>query len=260
MNKLLYILSLIFLISCSGEENDNSTEEELNNTNEHLANDLKLKKILKDGQLWREYEYNVEGKKSTSHIYYEGELWEKRIYSYKNDTVIRTEYKPTNEIGFIIKFYSLNETQVRVDYYENINKLFDYLIYTYINSTSCHLKNIEYYYPNGELFLNETYEYTDSNCSSTKNSTSYRENVLSSTDEYEKDDKNYAYNSVTTEPFKLFNRSFFGNILSRKNYVNGSISASSYTSAYTYNENNYPISQVRTYTDGTIEEYTFEYY
>jgi hypothetical protein len=34
----------------------------------------------------------------------------------------------------------------------------------------------------------------------------------------------------------------------------------SYSSVYEYNEDEYPISEVRTYLNGTVENYTYEYY
>jgi len=256
-NQLLLLLVSLLILSCS---KDDETSEDSTAT-------LKLKKVYRNGEIYDEYEYN--NNKISKSTYYSGsideegnnEVWRVNYYEYVNDVVIRNSYDSDNILIYTRKYYrTTDNTQIRRDDYDTSGALYSYAIYNGYNN-SCSHTSIEYFSNDDTLTSRDNIEYTDSNCSYSV-TTYTNNNLVDYQQTYIKDDKVSAYKSTVIEPFALNSSKIIGNTISRtfKDSNNQTNNSNSYTSDYEYNEDNYPISETRTYLDGDIVEFTYEYY
>lgn len=257
MKKILFILfCLTVIFSCSKDETADSNNMNNNNTS---SNSLKLKQVLKNGEIWSKYEYNENGSLYKADLYIEnGEFWKNKIYSYVKDTVF-VEYLNPNSLKTIIeKSYWVNKLQIRIDDYQE-SQLMGYRLYNY-EENYCNYTTQEYFGADGLLLYKSIYNHLDLNCS--WESIDYNPINISNYIEIKIDDKKSAFESTITETFKLNDYPALGNYLSRaykddKEIVREDLS---YNIEYIYNDYNYPTSSTRTYLDGTVDTFTFEYY
>lgn len=252
--KRIYVAFISFvLLSCSNENVDNTTLD-VDNTLD--IEELSLKQVNVNGLVSKKYSY--QNNLIASIEYYDsGELNSKEIYEYSNDTIFRGSYDSLNEFILDKKYYSVTEDMSKIDSYNSENEISSSLTYNF-NNNSCGYVSLESYSNRSGFRSKRIREYVDSNCN-IEDTVFNSDNEVLYKQHFTFDDKNRFDKSVFSYFFKSSN---YGNTITYTYYddLNVIDTELSYKSSFEYNDHNYPISESREYLDGTLEEFTFEYY
>ncbi len=244
--RLILIFFPFLFLSCSNEEE-----------NEPIQNHLLLKTIYKNGVKTNEYIYNNDGTVNIALNYSNGIVSSKLEYIHLPDTLKINKKNSSNVIIEKYKYFKLDANNIKYEQYSASNQIQYSTIYQLLDTNCGH--DVIYRYNSSNSLTNTSYvTYVDANCSYTV--VSYNsQNILTTKLEVLKDDKMNIYLSLR---IKFFNMDNDHNLLYSKVYnsSNQLEESYSYNSTYTYNSDNYPITQTRTYYNGNIENLTFEYY
>jgi hypothetical protein len=254
----IFVVVLFFFTSCSSDDAASLTDgEEM--IEDPIVLVLLLKNIKLDNQIIKSYVYDSEDRI----------LEAQGTFTFPRDAV---RYKATYENNSrTLTFFDKNDMIVKIEIYYNqsgntvriedisviTNEVNFYALYT-LNNSDCNIDMFEFKYPDDETFYTSIYTYNGLNCNYE------RENIFLSPQDPSRvvvkhDDKNYYGKWVYATNFTTtFSRNVLENTeFDRDNEV---MNDQSYSSVYEYNEDEYPISEVRTYLNGTVENYTYEYY
>jgi len=250
-NKITLLLFLAAFLSQCTSNNDSENPDT-------LPTNLKIKRVLKNNTIESDYTYNSDSKVSIINYYNNGSLSSKQVYEYIADVTQISHFNSSNNLVQVRKYYEVNATTIRRDRYDNANSLLSYFLYKYTN-TSCSHTSIETYNPNNVLTNRLLINYTDTNCSWESDYYNANNHVTFSSVAI-LDDKKSAYASTIIDTFSSHPSVGNQTEVTNRDANSAIINSSSYTSLFTYNSSNYPTIEVRTYIDGTIDRYTFEYY
>lgn len=240
------IAFLVFLIlatlSCKKEESN------INQTPPILL----LKQINVDGNNHKSYFY--EGTALTRIELIHGGLTYTETFSYSGDTT--TSFFGAPLVGSTKKtYYPIDKNQKRVDI-RDWNGSRSYWIYT-IGDLDCGFTQIDKYHDNGSQ-EKVVIQYTDANCSSIIETYSAANTLFT----LEETNRNQGITHDRNSRIDFFHFPTTGNVESYKHQHLGTTIRNdySYTSQFEYNVYRYPRKEVRTYLDGNVEVYDFEYY
>lgn len=240
MKKVLLSLFLISLIfSCKSD--DSEPESPL----------LLLKEIWEDGTLTNSYEYNSDSTLSRALLHNSDDIYK---VLYRGDTVLYERYND----GILIEsktYYNFGDN-VRSDQFDSSNQLEISKLYKFTGN-SCGYNEIELFNEFGGRTSRQIYNYTD-DCDAfiTVEDNSGGIIIRSTT---RRDDSNWFRRSIA---ISLLRQPAIGNIneVTIEDENQEVVESDSFSSIYEYNEENYPISETRTYLDGVVKEYAFTYY
>lgn len=243
---LFIVFSLFVTLACSSDDNNGNNESQI----------PLVKKIYKNGKVHVSYEYEDGRFKKTTYpngnTYY---LWD---YSNSNET-IRYRYDFSDKMTEYSKYIKVDTNTSRIEYYLVDGTLLKYRIHKF-NADGCGSDEINYYKPVDSLYWKIKLKYKSSNCNSESIAyngngkiTDYWENI--------KDNKknpfyksylhlNYFNLNEARNTTKYLYKNSYGEI--RKNL--------SYNSTFKYNLNDYPTKEIRTYLNGKVDVYEYEYY
>ena len=154
------------------------------------------------------------------------------------------------------KPYTVDELMQKI-YDENFSH-FDFMDNMNGGECDCNVEKLEFKTPDDIAYYTSAFSYTDSNCSFQREN-SYNVPQDPARIVVKSDDKNYYRKSVYATTYTtIYSRNTLESTLyDRDNEIMNNLS---YTSAYVYNEDDYPVSEIRTFLNGTVENYTYEYY
>jgi len=244
MKKIIVLLSILICFSCFTDSNDLS---------EKTANSQLLKSVYLDGQLLYNFEYYPD-KKIRSQTSFSGEaISHFLLYEYTNDTVYITI---SGIFSSKTKSYKTEANTVKLLEYDSEDNLLFFYFNTY-SASNCGLKETKSYTRFGQLYIITEYKYIDSNCSYTSKK-ELSNGIQKNNYAILKDDKNNVLTSLNPRP--SFQKKH--NTIEYKQWdANDNLLLSqSYSSIFEYDDNNYPIQEIRTLLSGTIKNYTYEYY
>ena len=219
------------------------------------SNRRTISKVFKNGQLSRSYDYNSDQSLQSLKFYDEDGNIE-QIYTYQFEPFKTIVILNHIQLGLTtrIEYYDEGIDRLRRDSYNTSNQLANYQLYFY-NEEDCWIDRRERYTPNHVLLNLYDYEYLDSGCDReiTKYNSGQKENVQ--TIRY---DNNPYWG--TSGLLNIFRYKEIYNIVSYTILENNVVStSSSYNSVYTYGPGGFPEIETRTYFDGTIDTYTYQY-
>ena len=242
---------LFVFASCSSDDNATTEMDNDDMLEDPVENILLLKTVTLDGETVIEYIYDTQNRISS-----QIELSNSKVFQYDTDGTINVEYRNA-EGTFISRAKYIRES-------EAISKIYFYNIqdeptgvYTFtFNGNPCGFTTQTQTFSSDELLI--TYEYIDENCSLVVTFPNDSQ-VINKVTTYTKDTMKSAFESTILP--------FFRKDISHNNVnvialdIDGmSIQDLSYSSVFTYNIDNYPTRQVRTYEDGDEITYEYEYY
>jgi len=246
IKKLLIVILTFGVFSCGSDDTD-----DIDNTQSGLL----TKQVLKNGIISHHFIYDTNNRLSLWEIYDSvGELTQSRTYTYSGDTVL-IAIDRVLDFSYNSKYYSDVNGNVLSEDYTNDSELLGYLKFSVFDS-ECGAQMLENYTADNTLAISQTTDYTDSNCSTTVTTRNVATNDTIWTSQTIKDDKFYSESSRILD---IFGISTPRNIISFSKMQNGS-EVLAWESVYQYNSSDYPVSETRTLSDGSVEEYTFEYY
>lgn len=242
----LFVLIVVSVLSCSLE----TDPIVITNINTTPPINL-LKEIQKDGVTTSTYTYQDSVLQSSSFF---GSTTIVTEYTYNNDTIISTQMSD-GVLSFERKYYNVSETEGIRERRNSLGELVDVRTYTF-NGSACGFQNFVTLDMMGNQTNAGNYSYSNDFCDgSFRRFDSNME--LVDTDSFLKDGKPAANTSVMLPFFQIATKS---NIVSFVKVVNEQIDSSkSYSAAFDYNIDQYPQEEIRTYFDGTVEEYVFIY-
>ena len=244
MKKYVLLVVLFGVLSCTSDSEIEDTppiEVQL------------LKNIYLNNNLLYSYEYFTDGNIQTQIAYTNGAISSFTSYEYSNDTV----YKNTS--GFFnmkTKSYLENSQTIRLlKLDESDNLLFSHL--SIYSSEDCRLSKIETYTQSNNLYTITEYDYIDSNCSFNSNRELFN-GTLKNKFRITNDNKNNYKKSLN--PWISFAKKH--NIIEYRKWDSNDnlILNSSYNSEFIYDDNKYPIQEIKTTLEGDIKVFTYEYY
>ena len=180
------------------------------------------------------------------------------VATYESDNRTLTYYDDNDQVKKIEVYYNRTGNTVRIEGINvDTNELIFYGLYT-LNSSDCNVEKLEFKTPDDIAYYTSAFSYTDSNCSFQREN-SYNVPQDPARIVVKSDDKNYYRKSVYATTYTtIYSRNTLESTLyDRDNEIMNNLS---YTSAYLYNEDDYPVSEIRTFLNGTVENYTYEYY
>jgi hypothetical protein len=250
---ILFLSIFLFFSSCSSDDSDTQ-----NGMMEDPIEELVLlKNIKKDNQIIESYIYNSENKiEEASGTFFGGAT--RFVATYESDNRTLTYYDDNDQVKKIEVYYNRTGNTVRIeDINVDTNELIFYGLYT-LNSSDCNVEKLEFKTPDDIAYYTSAFSYTDSNCSFQREN-SYNVPQDPARIVVKSDDKNYYRKSVYATTYTtIYSRNTLESTLyDRDNEIMNNLS---YTSAYLYNEDDYPVSEIRTFLNGTVENYTYEYY
>ena len=265
MNKNVFsFLALLFLIAFSNCKSDDELQEEMPPTQEDDKKCFLLKEWSND-ILVREFTLNDENQvihyKSFSHFDGEILLSEDRTYNTTGELTRRDQF---NSGGDLFRFYTyeyFGTDSIICNQFRIINgaeKFHDYSVFHFNMSENCTFSS-RYFYDAETSELKQYYiaEYLDDNCSVVFTTYSEKGNLISISKSIH-DDKHGADHLVMTPPFAEVNQH---NALKREwSDPSGEfVKELTFDSVFEYDENDYPIKETKTFLDGNVFEYTYEY-
>jgi len=247
MKYLIFAVLSSFILSCSS--NDDSSQE-------LDENQLFIKQVNEDGLPLIKYTYT--NNRISSKEYYDlGQLYRTDNYEYSNDMVIVSYFSAQDELTSIRKYFSVSNDISRRDACNENGELINYRVYSFSNNT-CGFVSIDFYNDNDQLNSRNIFQYVDENCSMESTRFNSSDQVLSK-EQWIRDDKNFHNEKGLLDFFRHEN---LGNTLTYTKWNSNDVVdiEFSYESSFEYNSLNYPISEQRTYLNGSSKEITYEYY
>ena len=215
----------------------------------------RIKNVRRNGLLHQSYIYDSQGLLQQIQRYTsDGNLSRTEVFTYTPLTTTRTITDPsTGEATVSNTFYEAPD-RLRVDYLDASDQLAYYWLYFYEPSYTCS-------YSRAERYIGETLNtlrnstYSGSVCNSVR--TDFVDGNSARTVSITRDDRQ-AYSRALRNP--LIPERAIGNIISYTSILSdGSTQSNSYTASFTYDEQDYPLTSIRTYVGGDNEVYTYEY-
>ncbi len=222
-----------------------------------------LIEVKKDGNLYQSYTINDDNQLTSFVPYYneDGEHLSLETYHYDSiGQLSRIEHITNSTIIIEYQYEYISEDTLKINRYsvnDSSKVLAGHQIIIFNSSSECLLKVVECYYSDGEFASRTTYDYTGLGCSCTARRRNKFGQVLS-TRNIVTDEKNGATYWSSVPPYKEFMRH---NIVESTSRTAGSSVEDSNpcTSVFRYNRYGFPRKEKRTYSDGTVVEYTYEY-
>lgn len=220
-----------------------------------LTNQRKfISTISKNGRIVSSYSYNSDGSLESLQRYRDnGDLFYSVAYSFTPLTA--TSIRTFASSGTIHRYEYYNEApdRTRRDFYGSGGTLDQYRLYFH-DSNDCWIERSEDY-ENNTLTTLTNYKYTGDHCN--LEYSQFSQGVLTMTYTSQRDGKRF-YGESTL--FNILQYQNISNTTSAMYFKNGQVDAdASYNSEFTYGEGDYPISEIRTYIDGTVDLYTYSY-
>lgn len=249
MKKLLLGLPLSLLFACSAEE----TTPPDPNTVETPA-PLLIKSIKEDGVVIRTYEYDEENRLK-EYVYY----WPEDVVDFVN--TYDYEEEVTTITGWVEgefynrkKQYWQDSSTIREDIYFS-DDLARYILYKYSDETCGYTSKEIHSLDNATPDITQR-TYQDENCS-WRSVNAYEGKVMIDATYILDDKKNFDEAAVV---FPFFHSNGNTNKYTQRRNDGSVIEAWSYTSAFEYNVQGYPVSEIRSYLNGKTVEYSYEYH
>ena len=166
-------------------------------------------------------------------------------------------YNSSNELASTKKYYDISNNISKREKFNDNDDLVDYRIYNF-DDNDCGFISLYYYNPDDSINYLFTYDYIDENCSMTTTRTNSNYEIINY-EEYIRDNMQQSRKSTLIDFFRADN---LGNTIKYTIWdENDNINTErSFESVFQYNSGNYPITEIRTYVDSTVENLTFEYY
>ncbi|MFK7949620.1 MAG: hypothetical protein AB8G11_18660 [Saprospiraceae bacterium] len=246
-NCISLFLVIFLIIGCNDDEPAS-----------YVPQDLLLKKITLNGQIKQECEYySDERVKKIVRYDDNGDFWFSEDITYSGDTTYTETFGVGNIPWYNFKSYWIDANQSTKIAYDENDELVYYNVYDYVGNECGYSLRISYD-RNDDIRYRYEVDYLQG-CDS------YIEQTFpNSTDSikynYERDDKPYYGRSASIDIY-FKGQNNWTNTIKSERFDNDDLDESrSYTSTFTYNQDNYPITEERTFVDGTIDNYTYEYY
>ncbi len=219
---------------------------------------LLLKHVYIDGVVSDSYEYLEDGRISKASNYLNGDPYRIVNFRYAVDTIILDQKFELFENIIQRMYYRIGLDQIRADLFSDGLIVGDFSIYSLFES-NCGYTKVETFLSEDVVRVEKTIEIIDENCSFESIEVDKFQEENMHFIKTLNDDKNYYKKSTDIMYLSSPNR---GNPLCHSvKDVNNNVNESfSFSSIYTYNENDFPSSEKRTYFDGRVEERKFEYY
>ena len=269
MKNLIYLmLTISMLMACVNDSCDNVVcynggeciDGTCNCQNGYTGEDCsistkQIKAIRLNGEIIIEYEYEENGyvsKMTTDQTI--------GIYNYETDiiTIVFTNTFLNSES--ISRYTKISSDSLKRELISDGELSPYYSLYTEFSQT-CSFEKEEFIFDQiGTTISTKTINFVDNNCSNDSEIVLNQDNSIIMSSSLTMDDKNY-HSYSTLLPFLQY--SGLGNVISRiEKEENGNIDeVNSYTSTFTYDEENYPTEEIRTpINSGDKDIYTYEYY
>lgn len=248
MKNCIPLFFIVFLIMACNEDEPAA----------YVPQDLLLKKIMRNGQVKQECEYYSDDRIKKI-IRYEdnGDLWFSEDITYNGDTTITKTFGIGNVPWYNYKNYWINANRsTKIAYNEN-NELVFYNIYDYTGTECSYYLQVSY--DNNDV-VRYRYEVDFSQGCDSYIKQTFPNSMDSIEYNYERDDKPY-YGKSTMTNTHFQGQNNWTNTTKAERFDNEILDESrSFTSTFTYNQDNYPVTEQRTFVDGTVDNYTYEYY
>lgn len=213
-----------------------------------------IKAVYRNGQLMNTYSYNSDGAIRSIDTYtIEGNLSNTSVYSFTPLTATRTISYPSSSTTFRYEYYDEGIDRTRRDQYNSSGELMAYRLYFH-NDETCWVERIESYSPAGQLTDLQMFSYSGPNCDQTVSRFEDGQLVQQTT--------------ITRDGMKYYATSTLLNILRAENWGNRAsytvtqngevLTGASYNSTFTY-EGGFPDTATRTYLDGDVAIFRYEY-
>lgn len=256
MRLLTITLITLLFFSCSKEEPTSMTDPI---DMEPVVEVLLLKEVRLNDLLYSSYTYNTDSTVLQSIDYSNVNGLPRFIkdYTYEGNSIeTKVTYSNTGELNSTIKITEVNDTELLEEFFDNQGELV--IFNTYTIGDDCGFSNILSADSFGNLLPSTRVEYIDENCSAIHYS-QYGDDPEYIRWEYTRNDKFDPFN-ITKHPLLRVEGQKMVTKLVRKTQA-GSISTNlSYDTEIEYNEFDFPIKDTRTYGDGDISMFTYEYY
>ncbi|MFT7073111.1 MAG: hypothetical protein ACJAX3_002103 [Patiriisocius sp.] len=249
---------MLFIISCSSD--DSTIDDVVIIEEEPVENILFLRTARLNGEIIQSYGYDSQ----TRVIRINGSLALNSVRVEIEYDANKATYNYYSAIGAVIKkeiYYNEQNNTFRVeDAIPGADGFYSYGIFNK-NLNSCDLQSFSFFYANDEPFYEVSFSYLDDSCSNEANYTypfapflDFPVRIITVND-----DKNRSNKAAIGNIYKNVN---LHNVLSSMTYnINNELRREvSYTSTFEYNEQEYPINETRTFLDGNVSIYTYEYY
>ncbi len=257
---LSYTLSINALTTQTGTIPECNPTYTFNKSSEPLedivaANAQKpISKVKINGQLRQEYVYLTDGSIQQATYYQEdGSLEEIRTYEFQPNRVTLTRQHLRFNYKRRYEYYDEAPNRTRRDFYDDDGNLIDYTLYFHSNN-DCWIDRSERYRDDQLLFLAD-YNYSGTQCDYRIDF--YEDGNLTTKSDYKKDGKKFWRQAAS---FNILRNNNESNTTSYTYTRSGEVRDNiSYVSQFTYDDQDYPIIENRTYLDGRTEVWTFEY-
>lgn len=256
-NSYLYCFLFLYLFSSCGSD-ENSTDID-NNPMTAPERVLLLKERLIDDVVQFSYTFNPDSTLSETITYNnEGEPRHRVSYNYVGDNITSDIVSiATGEIIQSRRYYKQNATESLREGYDENGDLISSSNYLF-DGNPCGFTDIISFDALGNALPNTRVEFIDENCSSRFYS-KYQDDDEYLQWEYTRNDKFDASNSTILPFFGVERQNCVTKLVRRTS--DGTVSTNlSYDAVFEYNEYNHPIKETRTYLDGDVLNYTFNYY
>ena len=213
-----------------------------------------ISKVKINGQLREEYVYRQDGSIQQATYYQEdGNLEQIRTYEFLPTKIVLVQNHVRLNFMRRFEYYDEAPNRTRRDKFNESGELIDYRLYFHTGD-ECGIDRTEQYSDDQLTYLFNN-RYSGDNCDQKVDR--YSNGQLDAVYEYQKDGKKYWRQAVTFGIFRNFNQS---NNTSYTYTSDGKVRENiSYVSAFTYNEQDYPIIENRTYLNGETQVITYEY-
>ena len=219
---------------------------------------LLLKSVMLNGEMDESYEYNQDRTISKKVEFTNNEPHNSFTYKYTSDSIIINGLNILSNLSFSYKYNQINTDEVKFETFDSDTSAGFYMVYSQFDQ-DCGYSKFETYFTNDVLETETTLDITDENCSSISYKTNALNNVLIGSVETKIDNKNYYYESTRID-FLKFPKSGNPTRYFVRDEILEVIETNSYTSKYTYNDDDYPSSEIREYLNGKVEVRSFIYY
>jgi len=212
-----------------------------------------IDKVTKNGVLHRSYTYNPDGSLQAVQTYQDnGDLRYVDTYTYSAATTSGIRNYPATGSSITYLYYNEAPNRIRRDKTQN-GELSSYRLY-FTDANGCWVDRVEEYSDDALEQLYQ-YDYTGENCNYEMKY--FEQGALRRTVNVQRDGKRYWASSAL---LNILQQNGISNTTSYSVFSDGAVvSEVSYTSAYTYDQSDFPLSEVRTFLDGDVDVYIYNY-
>jgi len=250
--KRLFFFALILIVSaCNSDDDTTPTDPAITTNDIHL-----LKKIYLNDELFSERIYTADSTLIRIDSYRADTIRFYTEYSYLGDVTRTSFFQSNDDLTNYRDTYELSDGNVREDRFDGDGVLKNYTILTF-DDDNCSYTKRELFDENDVFLSLVELTYTDENCSFT--STSFDSNMdIQFTDQLIRDDGSVYHHFSLLDLLRINKQgsTIENNIWDADGVL---LDENSYTAVVEYNDAGYLLSNVRTYADGEIQHYTYEY-